>query len=134
MRRNLVLTITSLLSVLFLTFHIADDIVRGFEKGQLWNLSALPTLVLWLYGTVVLAERRSGYVIVILGSLLGLCIPVVHMSGRGLGGEIAKSSGAFFFIWTILALGATSLFSLILSVRGLWTWRRSSAQNASRPT
>lgn len=40
--------------------------------------------------------------------------------GKGGGGEIAKSSGAFFFIWTIIALGVTALFSVILSVRGLW--------------
>ena len=42
------------------------------------------------------------------------------MKGAGVGGAIAKSSGAFFFIWTLLALGVTALFSVILSVRGLW--------------
>ncbi len=47
------------------------------------------------------------------------------MKGAGLGGAIATSSGAFFFIWTILALGVTALFSVILSVRGLWSLQRS---------
>ena len=42
------------------------------------------------------------------------------MKGAGVGGAIAKSSGAFFFIWTLLALGVTALFSIVLSVRGLW--------------
>jgi hypothetical protein len=46
------------------------------------------------------------------------------MTGKGVGGEIAKSSGAFFFIWTIIALGVTALISVILSVRGLWSLRR----------
>jgi hypothetical protein len=46
------------------------------------------------------------------------------MTGRGVGGEIAKSSGDFFFIWTIIALGVTALISVILSVRGLWSLRR----------
>jgi hypothetical protein len=41
------------------------------------------------------------------------------MKGAGVGGAIAKSSGAFFFIWTLLALGVTALFSVILSVLGL---------------
>jgi len=68
----------------------------------------------------VLAEKRSGYVIILLGSLLGLLVPVIHMKGAGVGGAIAKSSGAFFFIWTLLALGVTALFSIILSARGLW--------------
>jgi hypothetical protein len=123
-RHNSTLTIASLLSILFTTFHVTDDIVRGMEPGTLSDLIVVPILVVWLYGTLVLAERRSGYVIILLGSLLGLLVPVIHMKGVGVG-AIAKSSGAFFFIWTLLALGVTSLFSVILSGRGLWQhWRR----------
>jgi hypothetical protein len=118
------LTIASLLSILFFTFHLADDIVRGFEKGGASNLTAVPIFVVWLYGTVVLAGRRSGYVITLLGSLLSLAVPLLHMKGAGVGGDIAKSSGGFFFIWTIIALGVTALFSVILSARGLWGLRR----------
>jgi hypothetical protein len=120
MKRDVMLTIASLLSILLVTFHVADDIVRGMEPGRLSDLIVVPILVVWLYGTLVLAERRSGYVIILLGSLLGLLVPVIHMKGAGVGGTIAKSSGAFFFIWTLIALGVTSLFSVILSARGLW--------------
>jgi len=126
MKQNVVLTIASLLSILFTTFHVTDDIVRGMEPGTLSDLIVLPILVVWLYGTLVLAGKRSGYVIILLGSLLGLLVPVIHMKGPGVGGAIAKSSGAFFFIWTLLALGVTALFSIILSARGLWEhspWR-----------
>ena len=56
---DVLLTITSLLSILLLTFHLADDIVRGFEKGNVSNLAAVPIFVVWLYGTLVLAKRRS---------------------------------------------------------------------------
>lgn len=119
------LTIASLLSILFMTFHHTDDIRRGMAPGGLINLVVVVFLVVWLYGTLVLAERRSGYVIVLLFSLLGLLIPVVHMKGAGVvGGRIANSSGAFFFVWTLIAFGVTSLFSVILSVRGLWSLRR----------
>ena len=120
MKRDVMLTIASLLSILLVTFHVTDDIVRGMEPGTLSNLTAVPILVVWLYGTLVLAERRSGYVIILLGSLLGLLVPVIHMKGAGVGGTIAKSSGAFFFIWSLIALGVTALFSVILSARGLW--------------
>ena len=126
MKHNLMLIVASLLSILFMTFHLTDDIVRGMEPGTLSNLIAVPILVVWLYGTLVLAEKRSGYVIILLGSLLALLVPVVHMKGAGVGGAIAKSSGAFFFIWTLLALGVSALFSVILSARGLWEhlpWR-----------
>jgi hypothetical protein len=126
MKYNLTLIISSLLSILFFTFHLTDDIVRGFEKGGVSNLTAVPIFVVWLYGTLVLAERRSGHVIILLASLLALGVPILHMMGKGVGGEIAKSKGAFFFIWTIIALGVTALFSVILAVRGLWSlpWRR----------
>jgi hypothetical protein len=124
MKQDLLLTITSLLSILFFTFHLAGDIVLGFEKGGVSNLIAVPILVVWLYGALVLAGRRSGYVIMLLGSLLGLLVPVLHMKGKGVGGEIAESSGGFFFIWTMIALGVTALISVILSVRGLWSLRR----------
>ena len=121
MKHNVLLTIASLLSILLSTFHLSGDIVRGMEKGGASNLIAIPILVVWLYGTLVLAERRSGYVIVLLGSLLGLAIPVVHMKGAGLGAQIAKApGGGFFFVWTIIALGVTALFSVLLSARGLW--------------
>jgi len=129
MKHSVMLTITSLLSMLFFTFHLTDDIVRGFEPGGFKNLSPVLILVVWLYGTLVLAERRSGYIIILLGSLLGLLMPLAHMRGVGLvGGRIANSSGAFFFVWTLIAVGVTALFSVILSVRGLWGLRRGQSQ------
>jgi hypothetical protein len=124
------LTITSLLLVLFLTFHLAHDIVRGFEPGGLSNLvgGVLITVVL-LFGILVLAERRSGYIIMLLGSLLSLVVPYIHMKGKGVGGasRLAGTSGHFFFVWTLIAIGVLGLFSSILSARGLWSlpWRRS---------
>ena len=126
MRQNVVLTIASLLSILFFTLHLADDIVRGMEPATLPSLVALPILVVWLYGTLVLVGKRSGYIIMLLGSLLGSVVPVVHMKGAGVSGAITNSSGGFFFIWILLALGVTALFSVILAARGLWEhlpWR-----------
>ena len=120
MKRDNMLTIASLFSILLVTFHVTDDIVRGMEPGTLFDLIAVLVLVVWLYRTLVLAERRSRYVIILLGSLLGLVVPVIHMKGAGVGGTLAKSGGAFFFIWTLIALGVTALFSVILSARGLW--------------
>jgi hypothetical protein len=135
-KHNVVLTITSLLSILFFTFHLTDDIIRGFEKGGLSNLIAVPIFVVWLYGTLVLAERRAGYVIILLGSLLSLAVPVLHMKGAGVGvaSGIAESGGAFFFVWTLIALGVTALFSVILSARGLWSLRRGKSRQSDEPS
>lgn len=122
MKQSVLLTITSLLMILFMTLHLADDIVRGFEKGGPSNLMAVPIAVILLFGTLVLAGRRSGYVIVFLGSLLGAFVPYIHFKAAAgvAGGRIAGTSGAFFFVWTLLALGVCAVFSAILSAHGLW--------------
>lgn len=122
------LTITSLLLILLLTFHLADDIVRGFEPGKVSNLAAVPIVVLWLYAALMLAKRRSGYIIILLLSLFSMIVPVIHMSGKGVGAgsRIAGTHGGFFFVWALIAIGVIALFSVILSVHGLWNlpWRR----------
>ena len=131
MKQNIMLTITSLLSLLLLTFHLTDDIVRGMEPGGLSNLiMGVLISVVWLYGTLVLAGRRSGYIIILLLSLFSLVVPYIHMSGKGVGvtSRLANTSGHFFFVWTLIALGVTALFSVILSARGLWSLRRAQSR------
>ncbi len=131
MKRNLVLPVTSLLSILLASFHLVDDIVYGSDKGVALPLIMVAILAVWLYGTLMLPERRSGHIIMLVGSLLGLGIFVFHLTGPGgLGGiEIGKLSGAFFFVWTLLALAVVSLLSLTLSAHGLWNLLRSKAQD-----
>ena len=129
MKHNAMLTIASLLSILFMTLHLTSDTVHarvGTAEAGGSTLIAVPILVVWLYGTLVLAERRSGYIIMLVGSLLASGMPVIHVMGAGgvFRGQIAKSSPAFLFVWTLHALGVTGIFSLILSARGLWSLRR----------
>ena len=129
MKNNVMLTITSLLLLLFLTFHLAGDIVYGWEPGGLANLiMVVPFSVVWLCGALLLSERRSGHIIMLLGGLLAMFVPYVHMKGKGVGitSRLANTSGHFFFVWTLLAIGVLGLFSAILAARGLWSlpWRR----------
>lgn len=122
MSNNGLLKITSLLSLLLLTLHVTDDIVRGISKAESSN-TALIVLVILLYGTLVLTERRSGHVITFLVGLLAAAMPVMHMRGAHYP-AIAASPGGFFFVWTLWALGALGGVTMILSVRGLWGLRR----------
>jgi hypothetical protein len=136
LRHSLLLTIASLLSILLFTFHLTDDIVRGIEPGGLNNLiGGVLILVVWLYATLVLGERRSGYILLLLGGLLSLGVPVLHMKGKGVGiaSGIANSSGGYRFVWTLLALGVTGAFSVILSARGLWSLRRRRPRESDNP-
>ena len=126
MKHNLMLTITSLLTILLMTLHLTSDTIHahvGTPEAGGSTLVAIPVLVIWLYGTLVLAERQSGYIIMLVGSLLALGMPAAHVMGAGgvFHGQIARSSPAFLFVWTLHALGVTGMFSLILAVRGLWT-------------
>jgi len=122
MKQNMMLTIVSLLSILLLTLHITDDIVRGISQAEPSNI-ALAVLVVLLYGTLVLAERRSGYAIMLLVGLFAAATPVMHMRGAHYG-EIARSAGGFFFVWTLWALGGLGGLTFVLSARGLWSLRR----------
>src|SRR4029079_17986788 len=122
MKQNVTLVVTSLLSLLLLTLHITDDIVRGISKAESSN-TALVVLVILLYGTLVLAERRSGHAIMLLVGLLAAGMPVIHMRGAHYP-EIARSAGGFFFVWTLWALGGLGGVTMMLSARGLWSLRR----------
>ncbi|HJZ79512.1 MAG TPA: hypothetical protein VKD91_04180 [Pyrinomonadaceae bacterium] len=128
MKNSATLTVTSLLTILFLTFHLSDEITRGMEPGRL-NM-VIPILILagWVYAALVLAGRRSGYIILLLGAIIGTGVPILHMSGAtGLvSSRIANSRGAFFWVWQNFTLGVISACSVILAVRGLWSlpWRR----------
>jgi hypothetical protein len=126
MKLQITSTVTSLLSILLFSLHWADEIARGLEPGTLSGFGGLLILAVWLCATLVFAERRSGLVLILLGAILASGVPILHMQGKGLvGGRIAaNSSGALFWVWTNIALGATGMLSLVLSTRALWNFRR----------
>ena len=127
MKHNLTLTITSLLTILFASFHLADDVARGFEPGGTSNFTGVVILAVYLFAALMLTGRRWAHVIVLIGSIGGAGVPYLHMMGNGLVGPRVVNSGAvFFWVWTLLALGATAMVSAILAARGLWSlqWGR----------
>ena len=127
MNPKVTLTVTSLLSVLLFAFHWADEMSRGMEVGTLSAFGGIVILVVWLTGTLVLGDRRSGYIISLIGGILGLGVLVLHMTGKGItGGRIPPNSpGAFFWVLTLITLGSTSTISAILAARELWRTARS---------
>jgi hypothetical protein len=130
MNPNRILTITSLLLIILAVAHLAQDVVYGYEPGSINNLLIVPIAVVWLYGTLMLAERRPGYIINLLLSLFSLVVPLVHAQGKGFGvaSRMAHTTGHFFFVFSLFAIGVLGIFSAILSVRGLWSTRKSNAQ------
>ncbi len=121
MRRNVPLTVASLLSVALFTVHLAHDFIYGLDAmSRAGTFTFLAIVLVSSYGTIELAGRRSGYVVTLLLGLLAAGLPVLHR----VGGPRSAARG-FFFVWTLLALGATGALGVALSLRGLWsTFRR----------
>jgi hypothetical protein len=87
---------TSLLSILLLSFHFTQDALHA--RPGTWEAA-------------LLAERRFGQIIMLLGALFAIGMPVLHLTG---GADMNKHSGAFFFVWCLIALGVSGVFSLLL--------------------
>ena len=116
-------TIASLLTIVLLPLHIAGDVALGFDRGGSGLVYVVvPILLVVACGTLLLAERRSGHIIMLLGGLAALGMPIIHRN-NGFTPEVAKSPGGLFFIWTLVALGVTGGLAVILSARGLWNLR-----------
>ena len=117
------LTIASLLSIILLPFHIGGDVALGLDKGGSGLVFVVvPILLVLACGTLLLAERRSGHIIMLLGGLAALGMPIIHRN-NGFTAAVAKSPGGIFFMWTLVALGVTGGLAVILSARGLWNLR-----------
>lgn len=125
MKDRVTLTITSLLSVLLFSLHWADEIRRGLEPGTTAGVGGFLILAVWLCAALVI-PGRTGLVILLLGSILASGVPILHMQGLGLvGGRIpVNSSGALFWVWTNIALGASGMLSVVLAAVALWKARR----------
>jgi hypothetical protein len=115
---------TSLISILLAMIHLTEDVVRGFERGGPEMFNGVLIGAVWLYAVLGLAEGRVRYAVILLFSIGGAGVAYIHMRGAGLaGGRIAGSSGMFFWVFTLLTLGVTSVVSALLSVQGLWHLR-----------
>src|SRR4026207_706636 len=112
MKDNVMITIASLLSIVLTTFHVTSDVALGIDKPGLGILFVLvPIVVFLLCGTLLLAGRRSGDMIVLGGSPLALAVAYLHLGSARMC-ERAIASGGYFFIWTLIAMSTTSLFSV----------------------
>ena len=133
MKQNVMLTIASLLSVLLLTLHITDDIVRGISKPSpqalRWPFSWYLCTGRWCSPNGDPGVRHHAARRVVRGSYAR---HAAHEGARD--NEIAKSPGGFFFITGHSgARRARGNCSFILSARGLWSLRRGQPRWSNHP-
>lgn len=115
MKQHPTLTIVMLITIVLTSLHFTHDILHdsdGLAPGEVAIMLAI--LLILLIGTVMLAGRRAGFVIMLLGGLAAAYMPFLH----GMGPRATR--WGFAFIWTMLAMGVTGLLGAILSAQALW--------------
>ncbi len=116
MKKNKLLTITSLVLMLLLTLHIVDDIVRGFDTAGLINMIGIVVAAILVYGTLMIGEHLAGLLMMLFVGFTAAAMPVIHLRSSRIN-EIAQGEGGFFFVWTLWALGVIGIFAMILAVQ-----------------
>ena len=101
-----------------MSLHISQDITFGFDRGGLNQLVGVAILLVVVCGAVLLRERTSGKVIMLLGGVVAAGMLPLHMR-NGLRPEFLEKSGALLFVWILYLLGVTGTFSVILAVQAL---------------
>ena len=107
-----------MLTLLFATIHFTQDVIHQAEGANRYPIPVV-IIAVSLYGTCMLSNRISGYVM-LFGGLIGIATLIIRSKGI-----VVNKSGGFFFIWRLLALSATGWFTATLSARGIWTTLRS---------
>ena len=126
MKQNLTLTISSLLVFVLTTFHLTHDALHAGAGMPPRDVTILLVIMLtMLYGTVGLAGRRAGFIIMLLGGVAAASMPYLH----GVGPRATR--WGFFFVWTLFALGVSGSFTAILAAQALWRSLRSRVNSAS---
>src|SRR6201993_246951 len=118
MKQSDLLSVTSILSVLLLALHISQDIVFGFDRAGLNHPVGVAILVVVLCGAVLLRERRSGAVIMLLGGVMAAAMLPIHMR-KPMRPDFLEKKGTLLFVGALYALGVTGLFSIVLGARAL---------------
>ncbi len=128
MKQDQSLTVASLLAILLIPVHVAQDAVHAADGLPLGEVVLLLLVVLVMaYGTLELAGRRAGYVIMLLGGVLSAAMLFLHGAGP------QSTRWGLFFVWTLFALGVTGSFTALLAARALWRTMREGARRPSAP-
>lgn len=114
MKSKIILQAASLATLLFMVLHMTSDVIEQ-AVGHVKYPIPVVVFVVWLYGTLMLSERVSGYIIMLLGGIIGAGMIVVHSPGL-----VVTNTGGFFAVWILFMVAMLGWFTAILSARALW--------------
>ena len=112
------------MSLYLVAIHLPDDYVHGFDKHVVDSPYPILIFVVWACGLLLARERLIGRIILLLGGLVAIGMPVLHLNGH-FRPEFATSNGALRFLWILYALGTTGALIVILALKELLGRRRS---------
>jgi hypothetical protein len=115
MKRYVILVTTSLISAVLLALHISQDIVFGFDRAGLNHLAGVAIIAVIVCGALLLPQRRSGTIIMLIGGVISAAMLPMHMR-HGLRPEFLQTSGALGFVWTLYVLGVLGFFSIVVAM------------------
>lgn len=125
MKQHPTLTIFSLLTIVLTLFHLTHDALHQSEGMSAKDVTILLVILfVMLYGTVELAGRRAGFIIMFLGGVAGAMMIYLHSAGP------RATRWGYFFVWTLFALGATGSFTAVLALKALWRSFRGTAPSS----
>jgi hypothetical protein len=133
MKQKDLLTVLSLSAIVLTTMHVADDYVHGFDRNVVANPYAILIFVAWSAGVLLLRDRLIGRIVMLLGGLVAIGMPIIHLNGRGYGEEYLKTDGALRFIWTLYILGTIGALIIIGGVREMVSLRSTRAMVEPAP-
>jgi hypothetical protein len=118
MKRRDILSALSIITLILLAMHIADDYVHGIDKKVLDQPYGVLIFVVWGIALVFLRDNVVGRAVLLLGGLAGVAMPIIHMKGR-FPADFAQSNGAFRFVWTLYIIGMTGMLTMLLAAEEL---------------
>jgi len=116
--------VATLLSVLFGSLHVADEVARGEQYTEPGLLLLVPiVIVVYLYGaSLALRDNELGYWTLAVISAVGFySVFLAHafeLSGAPSAEDIAAASGSLF-VWVVIMQGAAGLGVLLLCIAAL---------------
>jgi hypothetical protein len=122
MKRNLSLTVVSLLTLVLMIVHLSQDTVLQAE-GRVKYPIPMVVFSVWLYATLTAHDRVWGMVTMLIGGLFATLMIVLHAKGT-----VVSGADGLFFVWTLFALNALGIVMMGLSARALWATYRSARQ------
>lgn len=121
MKKSVLLTVTTVTWVLLFPIHVAQDVVFGLDRAGVNQAVGIVIMVVWLYPALILPERLSGLIMLLIGGVLAAGMPVLHLRGRFVNSpEFPGTPGAALFMWGLWMIGASGALSAILAAQGLF--------------